>query len=250
MPLRSPRQPPEGASVSADPPQPHARDLRSFGRRRGRRLSAHQASLLEDVLPRVGLDLSSPCPPSAAALFAQPVSEVWLEIGFGGAEHLIWQASRNPGVGIIGCEVFEDGVVKALAGIERHGLGNVRLAVEDARDVLRWLPAASLARVFVLFPDPWPKKRHAKRRLVNGPLFELLSRTMATGAELRLATDIGDYARTMLLAARGYPVFVWQAAGPGDWRERAPDWPATRYETKALGDGRRCYFLSFRSCCR
>jgi tRNA (guanine-N7-)-methyltransferase len=212
-------------------------------------LSAHQVELLESVLPRVGLDLSSPCPAPVAALFARPVSQVWLEIGFGGAEHLVWQASQNPNVGLIGCEVFEDGVVKALASIEEHGLANVRIAVEDARDLLRWLPGATLARVFILFPDPWPKKRHVKRRLVAGNLFALLARAMAPGAELRIATDIGDYARTMLLAAREHPDFVWQAAGPEDWRVRGSDWPATRYEGKATAEGRRCYFFRFRKNC-
>jgi tRNA (guanine-N7-)-methyltransferase len=224
-------------------------ELRSFGRRRGRRLSAHQASLLKEVLPRVGLDLSSACPSSATALFARPCSEVWLEIGFGGAEHLIWQAIQNPHVGLIGCEVFEDGVVKALASIEEQGLNNVKLAVEDARDVLRWLPENSLARVFILFPDPWPKRRHVKRRLVSGYLFPLLFRAIAPGAELRISTDIGDYARTMLLAVRAFPGLAWEASGPEDWRTRGPDWPATRYEGKALAEGRRCYFFRFRKIC-
>jgi len=170
---------------------------------------------------------------------------VWLEIGFGGAEHLMWQAGQNPTVGLIGCEVFEDGVVKALANIEERGLNNVRLAVEDARNVLRWLPESSLARVFVLFPDPWPKKRHSKRRLVAGHLLRLLLRAMAPGAELRISTDIGDYARTILLAAREFPGLAWQASGPENWRVRTSDWPPTRYEGKALAEGRRCYFFRF-----
>lgn len=246
MPPQSPRQSAKDGTSFAE--TAHARELRSFGRRRGRRLSAHQTSLLEHVLPRVGLDLSSPCPPPAA-LLARPVSEVWLEIGFGGAEHLVWQASQNPNVGLIGCEVFEDGVVKALASIEERGLTNVRILVEDARDVLRWLPAASLQRVFILFPDPWPKKRHVKRRLVAGHLFALLSRVMAPGAELRISTDIGDYARTMLLALREHPGFVWLAAGAQDWRLRGPDWPATRYEAKAIAAGRRCYYFRFCKMC-
>jgi len=224
-------------------------ELRSFGRRRGRRLSAHQASLLKEVLPRVGLDLSRACPSTAAALFARPCSEVWLEIGYGGAEHLIWQAIQNPHVGLIGCEVFEDGVVKALASIEEQGINNVKLAVEDARDILRWLPENSLARVFILFPDPWPKRRHVKRRLVSGHLFPLLLRAMTPGAELRIATDIGDYARTMLLAVRAFPGLAWEASGPEDWRARGPGWPATRYERKALAEGRRCYFFRFRKTC-
>jgi len=173
------------------------------------------------------------------------VSQVWLEIGFGGAEHLVWQARHNPHVGLIGCEVFEDGVVKALAAIEDQALTNVRLCTWDARELLRWLPEGSLKRVFILFPDPWPKKRHVKRRLVSRALLDLLARAMAPGAELRIATDIGDYARTILLAAASHPGFLWQAAGPEDWRTRGPDWPETRYEAKAIDEGHRCYFLRF-----
>jgi len=248
LPPRLPKQPAEGGASSAD--QTPVRELRSFGRRRGRRLSAHQGSLLDRVLPRVGLDLTRPCPPSLPSLFAQLPAAIWLEIGFGGAEHLVWQAAQNPDVGFIGCEVFEDGVVKALASLEERGLGNVRLAVEDARDVLRWMPEASLSRVFILFPDPWPKKRHVKRRLVSAKLLGLLARAMAPGAELRIATDIGDYARTILLAAREHRDFLWQARGPEDWRTGAADWPATRYQGKALAEGRRCYFFRFRKGCR
>ena len=168
---------------------------------------------------------------------------MWLEIGFGGAEHLLWQASRHPGVGLIGCEVFEDGVVKALAGIEQNDLNNVRLYTDDARALLRWIPAGSLDRVFILFPDPWPKKRHVKRRLISPAFLGSLARAMAPGGELRIATDIGDYARTMMLALREHPEFAWTAERPRDWRERPPDWPETRYEAKAKAAGRRCYYL-------
>jgi tRNA (guanine-N7-)-methyltransferase len=208
-------------------------------------LSARQQGLMRETLPQVALDLSDACPPKVSELFKAPVSAVWLEIGFGGAEHLIWQARQNPGTGIIGCEVFEDGVVKALTAIEEAGLMNVRLAVLDAREVLRWLPAGALARLFVLFPDPWPKKRHRKRRLVSRPFLDLIAQVMAPGAELRIATDIGDYARSILLAAKDHPALLWQAAGPRDWRERAADWPQTRYEAKASAQGRRCYFFRF-----
>lgn len=200
---------------------------------------------MDDVLPRLRLDLTAAPPRPLEALFLAPVSEVWLEIGFGGAEHLIWQALHNPHVGLIGCEVFEDGIVKAVAAAEEHALLNVRLGSSDARDLLRWLPEGALRRVFILFPDPWPKKRHVKRRLVTRALLDLLARAMAPGAELRIATDIGDYARTILLAASAHPSFAWQAEGPEDWRARRPDWPQTRYEAKALGEGRRCYFFRF-----
>jgi tRNA (guanine-N7-)-methyltransferase len=200
---------------------------------------------MDEALPRLALALGDAPPGQLASLFAAPVDEVWLEIGFGGAEHLIWQAQHNPQSGLIGCEVYDEGVVKALARVEELGLANVRLSTEDAREVLRWLPTNSLQRAFILFPDPWPKKRHVKRRLISRSLFDQLARVLTPGAELRIGTDIGDYARTILLAARGHPAFRWQVQGPEDWRRRGADWPGTRYEAKALREGRCCYFLRF-----
>ena len=220
-------------------------ELRSFGRRRGRKLSARQSHLLADVGPDVRPDLTGPPPETAAALFAAPVSRVWLEIGFGGGEHLVWQAQHHPDVGIIGCEPFEEGVVKVLALIGEHAIANIRIHPDDVRPLLRWLPAASLDRAFVLFPDPWPKMRHRKRRLVATPLLDQLARALKPGAELRLATDIGDYARTMLVALMRHSSFRWTATGPSDWRTRPADWPPTRYEAKALREGRRCTYLRF-----
>ena len=223
-------------------------DIRSFGRRRGRKLSARQASLLSDLLPRVTVDLAQPAPSDVMQLFPPGTSAVWLEIGFGGAEHLVWQARANPGVGIIGCEPFEEGVVKALTVIDADGIGNLRLWGDDVRPLLRWLPDASLGRVFMLFPDPWPKARHQKRRLFSPQLLGALQRVMAPGAELRLATDIGDYARTALLAVAGMPAFRWTAEGPQDWRVRPEDWPGTRYEAKAVREGRPRYYFRFVRC--
>jgi tRNA (guanine-N7-)-methyltransferase len=241
MPSRRPPAEPGAVATETE----HRQELRSFGRRRGRKLSARQQHLLDAVLPRVTLSIDQPLPASTAELFAVPTSRTWLEIGFGGGEHLIWQADANPDVGLIGCEVFEDGVVKALSAIEQRGLANVRLSTDDARELLRQLPDASLERVFVLFPDPWPKKRHVKRRLVNRGLFDQLARVMRPDGELRIGTDIADYLRAMLLAARGHPDLVWQVQGPQDWRVRPADWPQTRYEAKAIREGRRCYFLRF-----
>lgn len=219
-------------------------DLRSFGRRRGRTLSPRQQQLMRELLPRLALEVTQPRPRSLTELFSANVGEVWLEIGFGGSEHLIWQAAHHPSVGLIGCEPFEDGVVKALTAIEENELQNIRLYVDDAREVLRWLPPASINRTFILFPDPWPKRRHHKRRLVSASLISELARVMAAGGELRIATDIGDYARTALIALQDSP-FSWQAASPQDWRLRPDDWPSTRYQAKALREGRRCYFFRF-----
>jgi len=224
---------------------PHAAEIRSFGRRRGRKLSQRQERLLAELLPRVAVDPAGPAPRDLRDLFPPGISAVWLEIGFGGAEHLVWQAKANPDVGLIGCEPFEEGLVKALTAVDECGLGNVRLLGDDVRPLLRWLPDASLARAFILFPDPWPKKRHQKRRLFSPDLLRLLARVMAPGAELRLATDIGDYARTALGAIAGAPEFRWTAEQPADWRQRPADWPGTRYEAKAGREGRRCYFFRF-----
>jgi len=218
--------------------------LRTYGRRRGRRLSARQQRLLAHELPKVAIDLSAPPPTALAGLFGRHLSDVWLEIGFGDGSHLLWQAERNPEIGIIGCEPFLDGVVKVLSVLEHGRLRNVRLHAGDARELLVWLPAGSIGRLFVLFPDPWPKRRHGKRRLLGPAILPILARAMRPAAELHIATDSGDYVRTILLAAAGEPNLVWLAAGPQDWRGWS--WPPTKYQRKALAEGRRCYFLTFR----
>jgi tRNA (guanine-N7-)-methyltransferase len=211
------------------------RELRSFGRRRGRKPSDRQAALLRDYLPQVAFDAAEP----------ESASTTWLEIGFGGGEHLLWQARHNPNVSLIGCEPYEDGVIKLLSAVEADGLKNVRVHMGDARDVLRSLAPGSVDRAFILFPDPWPKRKHRKRRLVNSSLLDLLARALKPGAELRVGTDIGDYARTMLEAFRGEPRFVWQAESPADWQLRPSDWAETRYEAKAAAAGRRSYYFRF-----
>jgi tRNA (guanine-N7-)-methyltransferase len=238
-----PPEPP--ATLDEDPFAPEF-ELRSFGRRRGRKLSPTQARLLADVLPVHTIDLGRPAPSPLTDLFKPALYAVWLEIGFGGAEHLIAQAKANPTVGLIGCEPFEEGVIKALGGIEAHGLDNVRVHPDDARDVLRWLPEASIDRAFVLFPDPWPKKKHQKRRLVNRQTLAALARVMKPGAELRIGTDIGDYVRSMMIEIAAEGSFAWLAARPDDWRVRPADWPETRYEQKAHREGRRCHYFQFR----
>lgn len=229
-----------------DAAKQHATQLRSFGRRRGRTLSPRQRWLIDERLPQLQVDLGKAPPEPLAQIFAPAkVAEVWLEIGFGGSEHLIWQADANRGVGLIGCEPFEDGIVKAVSEIEARKLDNVRLHADDARDVLRWLPDAGISRAFILFPDPWPKRRHRKRRIVNPALLADLARVMKPGACLRIGTDIGDYVRTIHMAFQSQSAFVWRCRTADDWRVRPADWPATRYEQKALREGRRCYYMTF-----
>jgi tRNA (guanine-N7-)-methyltransferase len=222
-----------------------SRDLRSYGRRRGRKASPRQQALATDLLPRLQVPLDTPPPEPLSMLGGPDCREVWLEIGFGGGEHLVWQAEKNPDVLLIGCEPFMDGVAKVLDAVATRGLANIRLHADDARAVLRWLRPGSIDRAFVLFPDPWPKARHRKRRLVNSETIDALARVMRVGAELRLGTDIGDYAGQMLEVVLASGAFDWQANRPADWRERPADWPSTRYEEKGIREGRRCAYLRF-----
>ena len=180
-----------------------------------------------------------------AALFGDR-RPVWLEIGFGDGAHLAAQAAAHPEIGFIGVEPFVNGVAALLARIDREGLANIRIFTDDARLLLGALPDASVARLFVLFPDPWPKRRHHKRRLVNRATVAEFARILAPGGELRLATDDAGYARWMLEALLAEPRLDWLAERAADWRERPADQPPTRYEAKALAAGRRPVHLRFR----
>ncbi|MGF1502395.1 MAG: tRNA (guanosine(46)-N7)-methyltransferase TrmB [Paracoccaceae bacterium] len=221
------------------------------GRRHGKKLRAGHERLLETKLAalappgvswaenpdRRAIDL--------AGLFPG-ARRVWLEIGFGGGEHMVAEAAAHPEVGILGCEAFVNGVAMLLSAIERAGVSNLRVHPGDARDMLDVLPAGAIARVYLLYPDPWPKKRHWKRRFVNAGNLDALARVMAPGAELRVATDIEDYVRHSLEAVAVHGRFRWTAERPRDWREPWPGWPSTRYEQKALREGRRPHYLIFR----
>lgn len=202
--------------------------------------------LLETLLPRLRVEVPASGVLEPRGLFGPEIDAVWLEIGFGAGEHLAAQAAAAPRTGVIGCEVFENGVVKLLAELQRRALGNVRLFIDDARLLLAALPEASLARAFILFPDPWPKLRHHKRRIVARATLDALARVLADGAELRLATDDVDYLRWMLERLTAPGDFEWLARRPGDWRARPADWPPTRYEEKALAADRPPAFLRFR----
>lgn len=231
--------------TAMDEPQTDRRPL-LFGRRKGHPLSPRRQRLVDTVLPRLRLDLAAPPPEKLSALFSEPKDEVWLEIGFGGGEHLAWQAEKNWNVGLIGVEPFLNGLANLLARIDEADLDNIRLHDGDAQTLLRWLPPQSLERAFVLFPDPWPKKRHQKRRLLSPETLETLAEVLKPGAELRIATDWGHYASAILIAAAKVSRLEWQATSAASWRHRPEDWPATRYEGKAIKAQRRCYYLSFR----
>jgi tRNA (guanine-N7-)-methyltransferase len=171
---------------------------------------------------------------------------VWLEIGFGAGEHLAAQAERHREIRFIGCEVFENGIIKMLAQIERRHLDNVRIFADDARLLIAALPPASVDRVFILFPDPWPKRRHAKRRIVSRETLDALAVIMRDGAELRLATDDCSCLCWILEQVTDHSAFEWLARRPSDWRRRSGDWPPTRYEEKALAARRAPFFLRSR----
>jgi tRNA (guanine-N7-)-methyltransferase len=221
-----------------------------YGRRRGKALRPGQRRLLEELMPRLRVPGVAPAgdpsraPVDPRALFADG-RPLWLEVGFGGGEHLVHQARSNPGVGLIGCEPYINGVAMALGRIAAADVGNVRLHPGDARDLIELLPPASLARVFLLYPDPWPKARHARRRFMHPENLAMLARVMLPGAELRLATDIPDYVAHALEAVGAEEAFRHDRQNGPDHATPWPDWPGTRYEAKALRDGRRGHYLTF-----
>jgi tRNA (guanine-N7-)-methyltransferase len=217
-----------------------------FGRRRGHKLRPLRRALMRDLLPQIEIDLGPEGAPIAPrSLFSGGTKEVWLEIGFGAGEHLAWQAARRPDVGFIGCEIFHNGVSTLLNQIATENLSNVRIFADDARLLLARLGAGGITRLFLLFPDPWPKKRHQKRRMMAPENITRLADIMADGGEFRFATDHPEYARWTLLHMMAERRFRWLAEGPGDWRERPGDWPETRYESKARKAGRAPMFLRY-----
>lgn len=218
-----------------------------YGRRHGHRLRAGQKTRLDHLLPELAIALPREGVALAAEkLFPKMPEDVWLEIGFGAGEHLAWQAATHAEIGFLGCEPFVNGIARLLKTVEAEALQNIRIFPDDARALLAALPPESLGRVFLLFPDPWPKKRHHKRRFVSTENLNTLARAMKDGAEFRLATDDAGYLRWMLFHLLAHPDFAWQAAGPRGWRERPADWPATRYEAKAAREGRKIAYLRFR----
>ncbi len=227
--MTSERPDPSNAASDAEP-----RPLRSYGRIRSRAIKPRQAALMDSLLPAIRLNVEAgPIDPKSLAPEAR---EVWLEIGFGGGEHLAGQAQRRPDVLILGAEPFENGVASLLRHIEEADLKNVRLHPGDARDLVAALPEGGVDRIFVLFPDPWPKERHRKRRLINARTAADLAALLKVGGRLRFATDWADYAERALETLSAEPRLAWTATAADDWRVPPADHVTTRYQEKGLGD--------------
>jgi len=215
---------------------------RLYGRRQGHKLRAGQAALVEEWLPRLSVPEAGPL--DARALFGDD-RPLEVEIGFGSGEHLAAQAEARPDTGFIGCEPFLNGVVGALGHIRERGLDNVRLHMGDALSVLERLPDASLTRVYLLHPDPWPKARHAKRRMVNSGPLDLIAAKLRSGGEFRLGTDDPTYCRWSMMVMNGRSDFEWLAKTPRDFLDRSADWPETRYERKARWQGHEVWYFRY-----
>ena len=223
-------------SASQNPP------IRAFGRKSGRPLSNRQQKLVETLLPKLRLPAEKEALANPADLFEHEPDEVWLEIGFGGGEHVTAQAAKHANVGYLASEVFVEGLAKCLSDIEEMSLQNVRLWDEDARELIDLLPDNCLDRVFILFPDPWPKKKHQKRRIVQPDFLDALVRVMKPGAHLRFATDVRSYADEALEKFIAHGRFDWLAEKADDWRMPPADHVRTRYQTKNLGDIAPVYY--------
>lgn len=230
----------------SDMKHPQRRSEAFFGRRKGQKLHRGHQRLMDTRLPELLIDLDASPPQELTALFSLPAkSQVQLEIGFGGGEHIIQQALDNPDIGYIGVEPFVNGMAKAVAAIERYDLKNIRLYDDDATQLLDWIPAACLSRLYLLYPDPWPKRRHWKRRFVNQRNLERFFTTLKPGAEFRFATDIETYQNWTLQQIDFQNRFQWTAQSSKDWLQPWDNWVQTRYEAKAIREGRRPGYFRF-----
>lgn len=233
---------PDGPDAAPARPPRHRSGI-LHGRQQGRRLRDGQRSVLQRLLPLHAIDLTGPI--EVGTLFSGELQALRLEIGFGGGEHLMEQAALHPDVGFIGCEPFRNGVASLLQQVDGRGGPNIRLHAGDAGEVIDRLPAGALSHVDILYPDPWPKRRQRKRRLLSDAMLARLARVMRPGAVLRFATDIDDYAGWTLARILVSPDFRWDAASADDWRHPWPGWVQTRYEAKAAREGRTPVYLTF-----
>jgi tRNA (guanine-N7-)-methyltransferase len=217
-----------------------------FGRRKGHKLRIHQADLIDNLLPHLALDITTPVPDDLTELFESKPDAVRLEIGFGGGEHLIAEAQAFPGIGFIGCEPYVNGMAKILTQIEAHNIGNIRLYAGDAAELLAWAPPRSMARIDLIHPDPWPKRRHWKRRFVQDATVAAMARIIKPDGEFRFVSDIDDYCAWTLAHLLRSPDFSWTAERAADWREPWAGYTMTRYGRKAAREGRVAAYLQFR----
>ncbi|MDQ0455250.1 tRNA (guanine(46)-N(7))-methyltransferase TrmB [Rhizobium paknamense] len=217
-----------------------------FGRRKGKPLREQQVGRMADLLPLRKVDLDQPAPARLETLFPVPVERLRLEIGFGGGEHLAHRARTSPETGFIGVEPFVNSMAKLLAVIETEGLPNIRVYDDDATQLLDWLPDACLDQIDLLYPDPWPKKRHWKRRFVSEVNLQRFHRVLKPGALFCFASDIDTYVNWTLIHCRDHGGFAWEARSSADWLTPYEGWPSTRYEAKARREGRSSAYLTFR----
>jgi tRNA (guanine-N7-)-methyltransferase len=217
-----------------------------FGRRKGHKLRSHQAELIADLLPRLALDITTIDSAALCELFDSSIADIRLEIGFGGGEHLIAEAVAHPDIGFIGCEPYVNGMAKILAQIEAHEIRNIRLFAGDAAELLAWAQPASLIRIDLIHPDPWPKRRHWKRRFVQDATVAAMARILKPGGEFRFVSDIDDYCAWTLAHLMRSADFHWTAERADDWRLPWADYTMTRYGRKAEREGRRAAYLRFR----
>jgi tRNA (guanine-N7-)-methyltransferase len=243
MSAASPGPEQDDASSDDDAPHPHGS---FFGRRKGHKLRAHQADLIDHLLPRLALDIGGPSPADLAGLFDPPAKAVRLEIGFGGGEHLVAEALAFPDTGFIGCEPYVNGMAKILTRIEAHGIGNIRLFAGDAAELLAWVPPRALARIDLIHPDPWPKRRHWKRRFVQDLTVAAMARALKADGEFRFVSDIDDYCAWTLAHVLRASEFAWTAERAADWKAPWPGYTLTRYGAKAAREGRKAAYLRFR----
>jgi tRNA (guanine-N7-)-methyltransferase len=217
-----------------------------FGRRKGHKLRAHQADLVDHLLPHLALDIQAPPPRDLSSLFDPPTAELRLEIGFGGGEHLVAEARAHPDAGFIGCEPYVNGMAKILTQIEAHNIRNISLFAGDAAELIAWLPPRALTRVDLIHPDPWPKRRHWKRRFVQDATIAAMARVLKPGGEFRFVSDIDDYCAWTLAHLLRSSDFAWTAEQASDWRRPWDGYTMTRYGQKATREGRIAAYLRFR----
>jgi tRNA (guanine-N7-)-methyltransferase len=217
-----------------------------YGRRKGKPLSPRRLGLMANAYPRLAVDVAAGRPADLRMIFPVDVSGVALEIGFGGGEHLMAAATGRSDLGFIGVEPFLNGMAKAVAAVVDLGIGNVRLFGGDAVMLLDWLPEASLTEIDLFYPDPWPKKRHFKRRFVSRANLDRFARVLSSDGLFRFVSDIDSYVEWTLLHALAHRDFLWTAERADDWRRPFPNWPGTRYEAKALAAGRKPAYLTFK----